>query len=677
MDSANRAYSESIRDTVDILSNSLRRCTHTSLNETLSPSQNERRALVLVGADPRLVAWEVVSIWLTGVATNNLCPTATLKEAEEWFLEDSNPKRITGMLSAPEIREVERALPYGMNPNIIREHMPYILDPHGPGSRLSVKRDPKTGVARTYKRAHGVFYTPMDVAKYMVNECLDLLDPDCHLTILDPACGTGVFLRTSLRELIRRRNDVSAFELASMCLFGVDVSPLSLNATAFVLLAEVLAFDVERTKAPQLLWGQLRGNLACIDALLVDPVGTKSEPRGESPRGNARVQLSELFPAMKENPTVIVGNPPYAERGTPLNGSEVLQQLETLRVKPGPSAEIYVAFIEQMIRLANVKNCASSLVLPLSIASNVGSQFATVRRLIQQTAGEWRFAFFDREPQALFGEDVKTRNAILFWHRDPHITHPSIATGPLRRWRRDTRGAMFKDIGFTPLIMDITGGIPKVEGIHQASALSALTERWDRLELAVRCIKRIRLAETTSCPSDIVFVGSTAYNFLNVFLRPPQDVFKKDVHLSENQLYAIHCATTKHALAVFAMLTSHLAYWWWHTQGDGFHASRRFLLGFPFGKDVLVRERLNLLAEIGLDLWSAMGSNPTMSLNRGRTSLAYNPIQYASIRRSADHVLVDAAGLDDDFVDELQRFNEHMIAAVPRHRSDRQRLLKG
>jgi len=28
--------------------------------------------------------------------------------------------------------------------------------------------------------------------------------------------------------------------------------------------------------------------------------------------------------------------------------------------------------------------------------------------------GTWRCAFFDREPHALFGEDVETRNAILF-----------------------------------------------------------------------------------------------------------------------------------------------------------------------------------------------------------------------------------------------------------------------
>ena len=150
--------------------------------------------------------------------------------------------------------------------------------------------------------------------------------------------------------------------------------------------------------------------------------------------------------------------------------------------------------------------CVGSLVLPLSIASNVGPQFAVARRLIQETPGKWQFAFFDREPQALFGEDVKTRNAILFWSRDASSTDSALASGPLRRWRGDSRAAMFDGISFTPIDCDIQSGIPKVEGSQQATAMETLGARWDRLGQAVHSLTRMSLAEALTTGDHVVLV---------------------------------------------------------------------------------------------------------------------------------------------------------------------------
>ena len=79
---------------------------------------------------------------------------------------------------------------------------------------------------------------------------------------------------------------------------------------------------------------------------------------------------------------------------------------------------------------------AASLVVPLSIAYHQRADYAGCRQAMVIKGGKWRFAFFDREPQALFGEDVKTRNAILFrreTENDPERgTSVSIETGPLR-----------------------------------------------------------------------------------------------------------------------------------------------------------------------------------------------------------------------------------------------------
>ena len=659
--------SQSIRQAVQCLAPKLRQRSLLRFSEAFWPSIWYQPGAAPWSPSPVTVAWDLVAIWLTGVVINGYGTKATLREAAEWFLGNDESGELAEWLSAADVCEVEEALPSRLDAEICLELLPYILDPHGPGSRLSVMRDPTTRAARVRKRAEGVFYTPDDVATYMVKGCLDSLRGGGLPTVYDPACGTGVFLRAALRELSRRHGNEDMSYLALNCLFGTDISAWSLDASAFVLLAELLVRGPDRSTPPVELWSRLRLNLGHMDTLLLDPVS----PNGRGEDRSRRVSLSKLFSTMKDEPTVIVGNPPYADLGNPPNVKDLIRPFKTLQVKPLPTAEVYVAFLEQMLRLGNRKQCAGSLVLPLSIASNVGPQFAVARQLIQETPGKWRFAFFDREPQALFGEDVKTRNAILFWSRDASSTDSVLASGPLRKWRGDSRAAMFDGIRFTPINCDIQPGIPKVEGSQQAKAMETLGARLDRLGQAVRKVNRMSLAKALTTGDHVVLVGNTAYNFLNVFLRPPESVLEGKPPLSENPLHAIHCATPEMAFAVYGILSSHLAYWWWHTHGDGFHVLRRFILDFPFGNDVLSDHYRDFLSESGSTLWSAISAHPTISLNRGRASLAYNPIDHTEARRGVDRLLVDVAGLNRDFVEELQRFVERTVSATTVLAADR------
>ena len=430
-----------------------------------------------------------------------------------------------------------------------------------------------------------------------------------------------------------------------------------------MLLADIWVDEPAQQKKPAEVWRRLRLNLGCIDTLRIDAANARLAPGDAAEDIGERISISRLFPELEGGPAVIVGNPPYANLGDRPDLGELGRVFKTLAVKPHASAEIYLAFIEQMTRLASKEESAGALVLPLSIGCNIGPQFVTTRMVIQETAGHWRFAFFDREPHALFGEDVKTRNAILFWSRNESDTNAVLASGPLRKWRGGSRAAMFNSIRFTELDGDIRAGIPKVDGACQATALHTLSARRDHLEQAVRRVERLNLADAPKADDRMVFVGPTAYNFLNVFLRPPPNVLDEGVAFSEHPLHALQCASAEDALVVFGILTSHLAYWWWHTHGDGFHVSRRFISEFPFGMNVLSGDRADRICESGAALWSAIGSNPIISLNRGRTSLAYSPNGHDDVRRRADEALVDVAGLDDGFVNELQQFTAHTVAA--------------
>ena len=670
-------YGSQIRQAVIVLSGSLKKKIYGNLRELLLWPPRCQPAPDIVRAEAEMIAWSIVSIWVVAVAIRAVPTTDKLRDAEEWFFQRSGTERLTNLISSQALNQAEKTLQAFVDAVAYYELLPYILDPHGPGSRLSVRRNPATHAARLRKRTEGVFYTPADVAEYMVGGCLHSINGENTPTIFDPACGTGVFLRAALKKLRQYYSHKNAFSLASECLFGADIDPWPLDASAFVLLADLWTDEKDTQESPMEMWRKLRLNLVCIDMLRVDPVATNFSLVDVAQEIGERITFSRLFPKLRGEPTVIVGNPPYADLGNRVDLGRIGHVFKTLTARPRANAEIYVTFIEQMIRLANTKECAGAFVLPLSIACNIGPQFMAARKLIQETAGRWQFAFFDREPHSLFGEDVKTRNTIFFWSRSESDRKAVLASGPLRKWRGDNRSEMFNNIRFTEFDGNIRTGIPKIDGACQATALKILSSRWYRLEQLVEGIERLNLANTPNVDDRVVFLGPTAYNFLNVFLRVPPTLLDKEARLSQNPLHAIKCSSSEDALVVFGILTSHLAYWWWHTHGDGFHVSRRFISEFPFGPDVLVSKRADKLVKNAASLWSAIKSNPIKSLNRGRTSLAFTTNGHDDMRRCADEALADIAGLHDSFVDELQQFTVHTVTAKLRDYGERSTTKKG
>ncbi len=513
-------YGNPIREAVGVLSASLARKPHEDIARCMRPLQGADYGSEVCRSDTEMAAWFIAGMWIVGVAGKKIPISASLRGAERWFFGGDPADSLTAIPSADAVATAEKSLREQADTAAYLDLLPYILDPHGPGSRLSVRRDPSTRTARSRKRANGVFYTPADVAEYMAGACLDALGADLPLPVFDPACGTGVFLKAAFVELRRRFPGTDALSLASECLFGADIDPWALDATSFVIVTDIPTDPAATGLPPVALWQRMRRNFARIDALRINPAAQAPSDIQENRSDRGRIPIHRLFPALQDGPAVVLGNPPYADLGARADLSEIGSVFRTIAVKQQPGAEIYLAFIEQMIQLAAPEASAGALVLPLSIACNVGPQFAAARKLIGETRGRWRFAFFDREPHALFGEDVKTRNAIVLWSRAPHDKNTVLATGPLRKWRGDGRSLMFKSLSFTAIGGDIRGGIPKIDGARQAVALETLVTRWSRLERAVQDIGRRSLATAMNANEQTVFVGPTAYNFLNIFLKP-------------------------------------------------------------------------------------------------------------------------------------------------------------
>lgn len=638
-------------------------------------------------------AWALVSMRIVGRSTGALSGSASLRDAEEWFVGGSPPPALLSDAVVPSIdHEAVKALERFLYDDRLRDLLPYILDAHGPGSRASVMKDPATQRSRGAKRAGGVFYTPSDVANYITRETVGELGwSGKTLRILDPACGSGVFLRAALDMATLHIPNLAAFEFIESSLYGIDVDPLAIDMACFVLLHECLRAGHRSPlrRSPWSMWHRIRCNLFVADALSFHRV-TPDEDRSESlcslratlddayrpPSSDSLhkqaatdlfsrgIALGSAFPSLAQGADVVIGNPPYAGIGLRSDASFLERKFASLPVGNTGRSDYFPVFVEMMWRFARSGRSSSGMVVPLSLACSNRLQMKAVRHAIVASGGRWRFAFFDREPHGLFGEEVKTRNAILFRYQDTDETLPdtTIETGPLRKWTSRQRSRLFDAIDFTRLADNsITAGIPKLSGALAVEVFTKLPRRTVRLCEMCTFVSSRSLEEATLERQDPrVFVSGTAYNFLNVF-RIHRSLPPRRAQWSESKVIALDFSREDEAAAAFAILSSRLAFWLWHVTQDGFHVTRDFVMNLPLSTRLLDGAQREALASLGADLWDDIQHQQIVSVNGGRQTVAYRPHASDRLRDRIDALLVTALRVTPTFGGYLRNFTHSVV----------------
>jgi hypothetical protein len=614
----------------------------------LGDSESLKKLIPATGwKTPERIAWNILSVW--SVAPRRGKEFISLSEAFRWFFSNGLDEECSKFLHS-----VDGILCQVSVDSEFFELLPYILEEHGPGSRYSVMKDPSTAPARRSKKENGVFYTPCDVADYMVRRSWSLF-PQNPTTVkwLDPACGTGVFLLAAVRRARQALCGSDLFEFVRNCLFGCDISEHALDAAAFVLLRETGCGGLHPLEA----WKTIRSNFRKIDALTIESAH-KTRNDGELFAADERLgPLEKVFPSCAGGFQFIVGNPPYSE--LPKSARAALtSSFETVRCTAGKArANAYPVFIEQSLRLLNNDAGVVCLVTPLSLAYNTEMQYVICRRLIQQAKGTWDFAFFDREPHALFGEEVKTRNAILFFTREIPTAHSRVRinTGPLRKWTSRTRVKLFEKIQFTPLPLkfSIELGIPKLEGGGQVAVFEQLKSNPARFRNWGRHLTcSPQLAFSRKDRAD-VFIGGTAYNFLNVY-RPLSDFPSGSITLTASKVHCVRFETEEEAAAAYAIMNSRLVFWMWSVLGDGFHVQSNFIKSFPIDLSCISAMELQQLAHLGAKLWEKVQGERLISVNGGRTTIGFRPLHFNRTRDEIDKIVLTCLHLREEFAAELR-----------------------
>jgi hypothetical protein len=591
--------------------------------------------------EPVLAARALVAIWLSGYALGRLSPGDSFAEAEHWFL--GSAASSLPPLASDDLCPLFPQLP---PPAEVFALLPYILDPLAPGTRRSVRQRPDESEDRRQRKKAGVYYTPGDVAAHMVTSAA----PDTRRSCLDPTCGTGVFLRAAF---LKQRAGFTG-------LFGVDADPFAADAVAFVLATAAL-HSGEHWPSPWSAWQAARMRVATLDSLLLLP-GVELDARSQRLReqefnaihqtlvdgvapAEAKEQqpfraLGSLFPPLRKGSDLIVSNPPYTALGPRPPLDPISSRFTSLRSSGvGLTTRVEGLFVELAWQLLSAQG-ALSLVLPLSVATSSRPEFVGLREAMQKLQGAWTISFFDRAPDALFGDDIKTRNTIFTFRRE---ARSSVSTTRLLRWTSWTRESFFSSFAWCDAEFDIGPFIPKVGLPAEARLLKRLQALPSTLGATVTQVTNARPGAGASRGASTVFVAPTAYNWLGC--ARDLDAFLGNGHTSESNLTAMHFPTPQVADAAFAVIASRLTFWLWNVKSDGFHVTRTFLRDLPFDLHRLGERERCELAEAGRHLWSTMRESPVISINKGRTTVAFSPLSGAPFLDLADQALLAAFGL--------------------------------
>jgi hypothetical protein len=242
----------------------------------------------------------------------------------------------------------------------------------------------------TQRKTDGIFYTPLYITNYIIEETLgklcaekkQALDWD-NLTIekineyrdwlltikvLDPACGSGAFLNQVLNFFINEHQKIDewasilsqtkvSFDFTHQILenniFGVDINFESVSITKLSLWLRIAQ---DKRKLNDLSENIKQGN-SLIDDKSVD---------------ERAFEWKKEFPKAKEGFDLIVGNPPYGAYLKPAIKKQ-LQKYDSLV----PDFESYYYFISRGLELLNATGQISYIIPNTFLANQFGQKFRT------------------------------------------------------------------------------------------------------------------------------------------------------------------------------------------------------------------------------------------------------------------------------------------------------------
>ncbi len=521
--------------------------------------------------------------------------------SRDWLSEHLNSEAINidgtinSLLSLNELPDWHKLLNYAY------EALEYDVDEY---FAIDIKRGVRN--ANYKKKRKGIYYTPEDVIDFMVSRCVAILFADGKTekpSFMDCSCGTGVFLLKvflQLEDLFNIEHDLKkSLRLFEKCIWGVDISPNAIDSCKMVFATYYLDNYTTAIESLDEIWSIL------CDSFYV----------GNSTNLDEVIRRNEKLPNYYD---CIIGNPPY--------------------VTLGRSSNLFIAFVDNMIKYSSQGSC-SALVLPLSVCYSQGEGFIDLRKKIQADFACWEFHNYDRSPDSLFGDQVKTRNTILF--RKALNNDNAIYTTKLQRWTFANRNELFENIELCDITdFSIEKKMPKISSCGEKSTFLKISN-------GKTCIAD--MVSHTNNDDGLLVLSGTAYNWVCAYDHfPPSRDKNGNLYISSTCTAHVFERKDERDFSI-ALLSNRIAYWYWTVIGDGFHLNASFLSDYRIGKADFSEDQYRELCNLGREYSERVKMNPTISYNAGKTIVNYSHWEVMDDVERIEKVIINALNLPESF----------------------------
>lgn len=222
------------------------------------------------------------------------------------------------------------------------------------------------------KKKTGTYYTPPALVEFILNEKLPInkTEKNYNVKVLDPSCGSGIFLVESFKRLVKRyenqhKEKLTDFDklkkLLTDNIFGIEINPQAIKVAAFSLyLALVDKLD------PKNLWQKKKHRLP---NLINNPNDKSLKAQGE----NLFCRDTILQNVEIENVEfdLVVGNPPF---GT----TNLLESVHNYCDKYGFAKEMVLPFLHKATKFA--PNGEIALIFNTKVLTNTGGTYQSFRK---------------------------------------------------------------------------------------------------------------------------------------------------------------------------------------------------------------------------------------------------------------------------------------------------------
>lgn len=220
---------------------------------------------------------------------------------------------------------------------------------------------------RFVQGGHGTVYTPPMLASLLLDHAMPYDKLTGKERVLDPACGSGVFLVGAFRRLINvwrsrnkwKRPDVDALKgILMRSIYGIEIDPSAIDLTAFS-----LCLAICDALQPDVIWTDLK----------FDPLRKSNLFEADFFRIllDARQGKSALF---EKGFDVVVGNPPF-ESELSAAGTKINNVVQSQDIHRGslPDKQSAYLFLEQALSILR-SNGRACLIQPSGLLYNLNAQ---------------------------------------------------------------------------------------------------------------------------------------------------------------------------------------------------------------------------------------------------------------------------------------------------------------